>query len=104
MQIHIHTDNNVTGRAAFSEHVRAVAEAALGRFDDYITRIEVHISDENGDKSSGNDKRCVMEVRLRNRQPIAVTQEAATVDQALHGAAEKLKHRIESVLGRLSSH
>jgi hypothetical protein len=41
------------------------------------------------------------EARLEGRQPIAVTHQAATVEQALEGAADKLKRSIESTLGRL---
>jgi hypothetical protein len=32
----------------------------------------------------------VMEARLEGRQPVAVTHQAATLDQALEGAAHKL--------------
>ena len=43
----------------------------------------------------------MMEARLEGRQPIAVTHQAATVEQAIDGAADKLKRSIESTLGRL---
>ncbi len=45
--------------------------------------------------------RCVMEARLEGRQPIAVTDQAATLDQAVRGDANKLARLIESTLGRL---
>jgi len=61
----------------------------------------VHLSDENADKSGEHDKRCLMEARLEGRQPIAVTHRAATLDQAIDGAADKLTQMIESTLGRL---
>jgi hypothetical protein len=41
-----------------------------------------------------------MEARLEGRQPIAVTHQAATMDQAVNGAAEKLTGAIESIIGR----
>jgi hypothetical protein len=59
------------------------------------------MSDENGDKSGPNDKRCVMEARLEGRQPVAVTHQATTMEQAVDGAAHKLSRLIESTLGRL---
>jgi hypothetical protein len=43
----------------------------------------------------------VMEARLEGRLPVAVTHQAATLDQAVEGAAHKLARLIESTLGRL---
>jgi ribosome-associated translation inhibitor RaiA len=74
---------------------------ALSQLSDHITRVEVHLSDDNGDKSGNNSKRCMMEARLEGRQPIAVTDQAATLDQAVDGAALKLTRLIEHTLGRL---
>jgi ribosome-associated translation inhibitor RaiA len=102
MQIQINTDRNIEGREALAAQVSSVVESALSRNSDHITRVEVHLSDENSDKKGGNDNmRCVMEARLEGRQPIAVTHQAATLDQAVDGAAHKLTRLIESTLGRL---
>ena len=104
MQIQINTDSNIDGNEALAAHVKSVVTSALSRFSDQITRIEVHLSDQNADKSGQEDKRCMMEARLEGRAPTAVTHSAATVDQAVHGAAEKLKRSIESTLERLQDH
>lgn len=104
MHIQINTDKNVEGPDAFSDQMKAIVESTLNRFDEHITRVEVHLSDENSDKAGINDKRCLMEARLEGRQPIAVTHRAANSDLAVRGAAEKLKHVIESTLGRLDNH
>ncbi|MBA3611426.1 MAG: HPF/RaiA family ribosome-associated protein [Nitrospirales bacterium] len=102
MQIQINTDRNIEGHEALATQVSDVVESALSRFSDHITRVEVHLSDENSAKKGGNDDiRCVMEARLEGRQPSAVTHQAATVDQAVDGAAEKLTRMIESTLGQL---
>jgi ribosome-associated translation inhibitor RaiA len=101
MQIQINTDRNIEGREALATQVRGVVEGALSRFSAHITRVEVHLSDENSHKSGQNDKRCMMEARLEGRQPIATTHQAATLDQAVDGAAGKLTRLIESTLGRL---
>jgi ribosome-associated translation inhibitor RaiA len=102
MQIQINTDRNIEGREALAAQVSSVVESALSRIRDHITRVEVHLSDENSDKKGGNDNmRCVMEARLEGRQPIAVTHQAATLDHAVDGAADKLSRSIESTLGRL---
>jgi hypothetical protein len=67
---------------------------------DHITRVEV-LTDESGSKSGKNDKRCMMEARLEGRQPIAVTDEAATPDLDVDDAAHKLARLIEHTLGKL---
>jgi ribosome-associated translation inhibitor RaiA len=92
MQIQINTDHNIKGHEALAAQVRGVVESALSHLSDHITRVEVHLSDESSHKSTQNDKRCMM--------PIAVTDEEATVVQAVDGAAGKLARLIESTLGR----
>jgi ribosome-associated translation inhibitor RaiA len=101
MQIQINTDHNVPSHAAMTARVSGIVENSLGRFSARITRVEVHLSDENGNKSSPNDKRCMMEARLKGRQPVAVSRQAATMDEALDGAGDKLARLLESALGRV---
>lgn len=104
MKIQVNTDGNIEGREALVEQVSATVQRVLQRFEDQVTRVEVHLSDQNGDKSGQRDKRCLMEARLEGRQPVAATDEAATTDQAVRGAADKLLRLLETQLGRLSSH
>ena len=101
MKVQINTDGNIEGHERMAAQVRGVVIAALDRVDDSITRVEVHLSDSNSHKPGHEDKRCMMEARLVGRQPIAVTHQGATVDQAVDGAAEKLARLIESTVGRL---
>ena len=100
MQIQINTDHHIEGREALAAHVRGVVEGALKRFGEHITRVEVHLSDENANKSGRHDMRCVIEARLRGRPPVAVTQHAETLHQAIDGASDKVTRLIESALGR----
>lgn len=104
MQIQINTDRNVQGYESAAASVRATVEAALKRFSSHITRVDVHLGDENASKRGGDDKRCMMEARLEGHQPVAVTHHAATVVQAIDGAAEKMVHRLDRMLGRLHNH
>ncbi len=101
MHIQINTDSNIAGREELAMHVKGVVESALSRFSDRITRVEVHLSDQNSDKSGQDDKRCMMEARLEGRRPTAVTHQAASLGDAIDGAADKLKRSIESTLKRL---
>lgn len=104
MQVQINSDHNIEGHETLAAQVSGAVESALDRISEHITRVEVHLSDENSHKSGQNDKRCVMEARLEGRQPIAVTHQAVTLDQAVDGAADKLTRKIESILGRLRDH
>ena len=104
MQVQVNTDNNIDGRDEFIRRVEAEVEGTLGRFGDQITRVEVHLSDVNAAKSGGDDKRCLMEARLAGRQPVAVSHEAATLEEAVDGAADKMKRSLDSTLGRLGGH
>ena len=102
MQVQINTDRNVEGHEALAAQVSGVVESVLSRLSDHLTRVEIHLSDENSaKKGSTNDMRCMMEARLEGRQPIAVSYQAATLDQAVDGAAEKLTRMIQTTLGRL---
>jgi ribosomal subunit interface protein len=102
MQININTDSTIERNAGLDDHVQSVVETAVRRFSEHITRIEVHLSDKNSQKSADGDNRCMLEVRMNNYQPIAVSDHAETLHQAIAGAAEKLKHAIEKTLGRLA--
>lgn len=100
MQVQINTDRNIEGNEALAARVSDVVESALSRFSERVTRVEVHLSDENAYKGGQHDNRCMMEARVEGRQPMAVTHTAATRDQAVDGAAGKLARMIESALGR----
>lgn len=101
MQIQINTDHNIEGHQALSTQVSDIVENALSRFSEQITQVDVHLSDENSNKKSGhNDMRCLIEAHLEGRQPMAVTDQADTLDKAVAGATDKLTRLIESTLGR----
>jgi ribosome-associated translation inhibitor RaiA len=100
MHIQINTDHNIEGREVLAAHISGVVESALSRLREHITRVEVHLSDETSHKNGWHDKRCMMEARIEGRTPIAVTDHAATMHEAVDGAADKLTRLIESTLGR----
>lgn len=102
MRVHINTDRNIDGRETMAQQAEATIMDALGYLAERLTRVEAHLSDVNARKGGANDKRCVMEARIEGRQPLAVTDEAPTVEQAIAGAADKLRSALESTLGRWS--
>ena len=104
MQININTDSTIEHHAGLDEHVQGVVESAVHRFREHITRVEVHLSDNNSQKSADGDNRCLMEARFTGLQPIAVSDHSSSLHQAIAGAAEKLKRAIDSALGRMHDH
>jgi ribosome-associated translation inhibitor RaiA len=101
MKIQFNTDANIQGTEALAAQVCATVEAALERFEQHITRVEIHLSDESRGKSGPHDQRCMLEARLEGRKPVAVTEHALTLELAVDGAAEKLARLLDSTLGRL---
>jgi len=104
MQIHVNTDHNIDGRQRVTEYVRGVVEHAVSHFERQVTRVEVHLSDDNGSKSGPDDKRCVMEARAGSIEPVVVTHRGPNVDEALHGAAAKLKRSLANEFARAHTH
>jgi RNA polymerase sigma factor (sigma-70 family) len=100
----VNTDNDTKGSTGLTRHVEAVVEHALGRFSDRITRVQVHLADDNSRQKFGdNDKRCVMEVRLAGIPPIAVSHTGSSLEQALDGAADTLEKTLKRTLDRKDS-
>ncbi|VVO00981.1 HPF/RaiA family ribosome-associated protein [Pseudomonas fluorescens] len=101
MQIQVNSDNHIQSSIRLEEWVRTTIESTLERYEEDLTRIEVHLRDENGDKPGPHDMRCQMEARPKGHQPISVTHKADTLDQAIEGAATKLEHALEHLFGKL---
>ena len=103
MHIELSTDSHIQGRESLQTRVEATVEAALGRYRQRITRVEVHLRDENGPKAGADDIRCAMEVRLEGLKPAGVTHNASEIEDAVSGAAHKLQRVIEHALGRIEA-
>ncbi len=102
MLIQVNTDSNIEGDNTLTQEVEAVVRNALDHVSEHITRVEVHLSDENSaNKVGANAIRCLLEARLAGRQPVAVSDQAPTVAQAVDGAADRMKRMLVSTLGRL---
>ncbi|QLF92190.1 HPF/RaiA family ribosome-associated protein [Pseudomonas sp. ABC1] len=103
MQIQVHSDNHIEGSARLVEWVSASVADRLERFDEELTRVVVHLNDENGDKSGAQDKRCQIEARPKGLQPISVTHKAESLELAVDGAIEKLGNALTHQFGKLRS-
>lgn len=104
MKILINTDNNISGTEELRTRLRDTLTNAFDRFSAHLTRIEVKISDEDGSKNSENDKRCVLEARLKGMEPIVVTAFGQSVENSVDEAIDKMKTSLDTVIGRLRSY
>ncbi len=105
MIIQVNTDHNIEGKTELTQQIETDVADGLELYGDRITRVEVHLSDENSDKKFGtNDMRCLIEARLSGLQPLAVSDTGETTEQAFAGAIEKLKHSLDNTLGKLEPH
>jgi ribosome-associated translation inhibitor RaiA len=104
MMIQVNTDRHFAADGTLTSQVEAVAEQSLRRFRNDITRLEVHLGDENSGKAGADDKRCMMEARVEGLRPVAVTHHASSVHDAIDGATDKLKSLLESTLGKMRGH
>ena len=101
MQIQVNSDNHIQSSVSLEEWVRTTIESTLERYEEDLTRVEVHLRDENGDKPGPHDMRCQLEARPKGHQPVSVTHKADTLEQAVEGAATKLEHALEHLFGKL---
>lgn len=102
MQVQVHADSSVQNNAILAEAVEQAIGNAVRRWTPRITRVEVHLSDINGQKGGADDKRCLLEARIGGLQPIAVTHQAGTLHDAVEGAADKLKKILQNTMDRLN--
>ena len=103
MQIQVNHDNRVRLTGDTADRLSQTVEDALAKYAERITRVEMHLGDMNAGKG-GADKRCVLEARMANLAPIAVTHHAETLNLAIDGALERLDHAISRAIGKLETH
>lgn len=104
MNVQVNTDNHIEGSAELIRYVQNNFNDQFARYKNAITRIEVHLSDENASKTGGDDKRCLLEARIANRQPIVVSHHADNIHQAIEAASDKLLRALDNMAGRLTDH
>ncbi|WP_297810707.1 HPF/RaiA family ribosome-associated protein [uncultured Methylophaga sp.] len=105
MQIQVNTDHNISSAETLAESIREELQQRLKRFDEHVTRLEVHLSDRNSDKRGGGDDiRCLIEARLEGHQPNVVSHDAANVKQALTGAEQKMIRVLDKIIEQQRNH
>ncbi len=104
MIVQFNTGSNINGKERLTTPFVELITGELSRFSEHITRIEAHLTDEDGSKNGINDKRCVLEARIEGKQPTAVTSHANTYQQAVEGAIDKLKASLNKIFDKAANH
>ena len=104
MLIQFNTDKTIKGGEKDQNSCNAKILKELSNYQSHITRIDVHLSDQNGKKAGSDDILCLLEATLEAGQPLVVSDQANTVEIAMSGAIDKLKGSLETRLGRMQEH
>ncbi len=91
MKIQFNTGRNIIGSEELRTSLTSIISGELSRFNDHITRLEVHLSDEDSNKNGVNDKRCMIEARLEGLKPIAVTESCRYPGTGSNRSSSKVK-------------
>jgi hypothetical protein len=101
MLFQLRTDNHIKNSEELADRVQAACEGSLARqYADRLRRVEVYLKDVNGHKG-GIDKNCAIEAHLDGHQSVTAHHQAASIDEAVSGAVDKLARALEHTLGRL---
>ncbi|RYF23339.1 MAG: HPF/RaiA family ribosome-associated protein [Flavobacteriales bacterium] len=103
MNIQLNADNNLTIHEPYQLQIKAQLTKDLGRFSNHISRLEVHLSDENGSKAGLNDKRCLIEAKLEGKPSIVASDLGDTYDIALKSATEKIKSALNTTISKMQA-
>lgn len=104
MEILINSDNEVKMDQAAKDYFRAEVEDSLKRFGDHVTRFEVYFSDETSNKETQGDQKCVIEARLKGRNPEIVTSHGSAQKAAFDGAVSKIRTVLDRVVEKQRGH
>ena len=104
MRIQLNTDGNIDGSEDLQARVDAMLEQHLGRFFPRLSRIEVFLSDSNAAKGGANDKRCALEARMENDDPMGASHDDEDMAKAIRGACDKLKVLLDTRIEKRRGH
>jgi len=88
---------------ALRHHTHDAIESALKHVADKVTRVEVHLRDDNANKSAADDKRVTMEARIAGQQPLAVDHASDDLYAAIREAAGKLGRAVKTKLDKIAA-
>ncbi len=102
MNLSIHS-KGISRSVALLEYAKLCVRMAVSRYRSAVHEVRVRLSDENGPRG-GMDKRCQVQVNLRGRQPLRITQDSDDIYQAVALAARRTDRLIGRTVNRRRLH
>jgi hypothetical protein len=102
MKIQVNTSSTIEGSEQLSSTIEGLVRHGLGRFEHRLTRVEVHITDE--DSLPGPNHlwiHCMLEARPSGMDAVAVTGTGDTIERACHDATNKMQSLLGTTFGRI---
>ena len=101
MIVNINIDKSLDKAERHQEYLSDLIKKSLNNYTDHITRIEIQIKDVNGIKEGLKDTNCMIEARIKGRQPMAINNRADDIETAIKGAVDKIKSALETIMGKI---
>ncbi|WP_373488816.1 HPF/RaiA family ribosome-associated protein [Blastomonas sp.] len=101
MKIQFNTDNRITGDETLAAEAESIVASRLNRFANRLSRVEIHLADENGPRGGSNDISCTIEARPEGGKPVMVKGSAGQADAAIRDASDKMQALLETHFGKL---
>lgn len=93
-------DGPMSTSQSLLNHAERKVRRALSRLSDRVTRVEVHVQDDNGLKKGGPDKRCSIIANVAGMGQIVVNELSSDFFKAVDLAAGKLRRAAEHRVAR----
>jgi len=103
MKIQLNTDKNIEGKEGLERFVSEKLNGSLKHLAHHVTRLEVHLSDQNAEKGGPDDVQCKIEARLEGRPPVVVVSQSESKEKALDEAGAKLKATLGTIIGKMKN-
>jgi ribosomal subunit interface protein len=103
MTIQFNTDKNIHGSEALKNFVSERVEDELKHYAEHLTRIEIHLSDQNAHKAGADDIQCKIEARVQGKQPVLVMAASSEKEKAIEDALDKMKARLAKIIGKMKN-
>lgn len=90
----------VEASQSLRQYIEERLDQALSRAEDSIHFVTVRLTDLNGPKRGGKDKRCQIHLKLPGLPNVVVSEVSANIDSAIDRAVQRVSHVVRRTLER----